>query len=76
MKSPFGSRGAICAHYHWSWHELNWGIPWAAVQRVLIDAPRYESPKSPDEKKAKEIDINNEDFAQLVKGIDLSKLGS
>ncbi|MCF2498403.1 hypothetical protein [Dyadobacter chenhuakuii] len=43
MKSPFGSRGAILAHFHWTWDYLLWGIKWPVVQRMLADGPDYGS---------------------------------
>jgi hypothetical protein len=33
------------AHYHISWNELMWGIPWATIQRIMIDAPNYKPNK-------------------------------
>lgn len=41
LNSPFGNRGAICAHYGWTWEYLHQGIAWAIVQRMLADAPNY-----------------------------------
>lgn len=41
LNSPFGSRGAICAHFHWPYEYLQWGIRWGIVQRMLADAPQY-----------------------------------
>lgn len=35
--------------YSWSWEYLNWGISWPLVQRILADAPKYESPKKKEE---------------------------
>jgi len=35
----------MLAHYGWSWHYLHWGIRWPIVQRMLIDAPGYDSGK-------------------------------
>lgn len=42
---------------------------------MLIDQPRYGSKKGTGEKK-KEIDISEEDFADVLRGIDLSQIGS
>lgn len=41
MKSPYGRRGAICAHLHWTYHYLIHQIPWATVQRIMADLPQY-----------------------------------
>ncbi|WP_138481533.1 hypothetical protein [Dyadobacter bucti] len=29
-----------------TYHELMWEIPWAVIQRMLIDAPTYKSKKN------------------------------
>lgn|GEM_PF-798665 len=42
LKSPYGHAGAILAHFHWTWDYLLWGLPWATVQKMMIDAPGYE----------------------------------
>lgn len=42
MKSPHGRRGSVCAHFGWTLEYLLHGIPWATVQRMLIDAPYME----------------------------------
>ncbi len=39
----------MCAHYSWSWEYLHWGIRWPIMQRILIDAPGYDKPKTPAE---------------------------
>ncbi|MDO4782986.1 MAG: hypothetical protein Q4A09_07220 [Capnocytophaga felis] len=43
LKSPHGRRGAICSHFGWTWHYLHEGIAWSLVQRMMIDAPSYET---------------------------------
>lgn len=44
LNSPFGQRGAICAHYGWmTWDMLHWGIKWNIVQRAMVDAPYFET---------------------------------
>lgn len=45
LKTTYGSRGAIMAHYHMSWNDLLWSIPWATMQRIMIDAPSYKPKK-------------------------------
>ncbi|NDU97183.1 hypothetical protein [Spirosoma terrae] len=65
LKSPFGSRGAICAHYGWSWQYLHWGIRYTIVQRMMIDAPGYKSAsksKSDEEKPLPATSENVEAF--------------
>ena len=36
------ARGAICAHFGWTWHYLHEGIAWPMVQRMMIDQPDYD----------------------------------
>lgn len=48
LNSPHGRRGSICAHFHWTYDYLLHGIPWGTVQRMLIDAPRYDTEGSGD----------------------------
>lgn len=43
MNTAYGRRGAICKHFGWSWWELNHRMPWATVQRIMVDLPHYES---------------------------------
>ena len=42
MNSPHGRRGAICAHFGWTYDYLVNGIAWSLVERMMIDAPSYE----------------------------------
>ncbi|WP_213279325.1 hypothetical protein [Chryseobacterium indologenes] len=56
--------GQICHHFGWTLDYLLWEIDWRIVQRMLIDAPKYESK---DEKTANKTSINlseqtSEDF--------------
>ena len=54
--------GQICHHFSWSLDYLLWGIDWRIVQRMLIDAPDYDS----DEKeKEKEIDLTEQTPEQI-----------
>ena len=48
LKSPYGRRGAICAHFGWTWEYLHHGIAWSAVQRIMADLPSYEVKKDND----------------------------
>ena len=59
LKSPYGRRGSICAHFSWTWDYLHHGLPWATIQRMLIDAPSIETEK--DGKKHVEITPDNVD---------------
>ncbi len=42
LKSPYGRRGAICAHMHWTWDYLHNGIAWSVVERMMSDLPSYD----------------------------------
>jgi hypothetical protein len=42
LSSPHGRRGAICAHFGWTYDYLKNGIAWSLVQRMMLDAPTYE----------------------------------
>jgi hypothetical protein len=55
LNSPYGSRGQILSHFGWTWDYLHWGIKWSIVQRMLIDAPRYEYDSKEKEKKGKSL---------------------
>jgi len=69
LKSPYGSRGSICAHFGWTYDYLLWGIPWPIVQRMLIDAPSYESKKGDSDKKAKPKVMNHDQLADFLQSI-------
>lgn len=59
--------GQICQHFGWTYDYLLWEIDWAIVQRMMIDAPVYESDE---EKKEKEIDFTEqsvEDIEAMLK---------
>jgi len=62
LKSPFGRRGSICSHLHWTWNYLHHDISWATVQRMLIDAPKYEA-----EKKETTFEVTEENEEQMMK---------
>ena len=46
------------AHFGWTWEYICWGIRWNIVQRMLIDAPNYETEKEED--KAVKLTAKNE----------------
>ncbi|MGV4448715.1 hypothetical protein ACQ1PN_12045, partial [Ornithobacterium rhinotracheale] len=43
LKTTFGLRGSICAHFGWTIDYLENEISWAKVQRMIADQPRYET---------------------------------
>ena len=62
LNSPFGRRGSICAHLGWTWDYLHHGVPWATVQRLLIDAPSVEN----DEDGAEEITLTADNASEVL----------
>jgi len=46
IKSIYGSLGAISAHFGWTLDYILWGVPWAVIQRILADQPRYNASSS------------------------------
>lgn len=62
--------GQICHHFSWTLDYLLWEVDWRIVQRMLIDAPSYESKEENEENKntksVKMTEQNSEDLiAQL-----------
>ncbi len=64
--------GQICHHFGWTLDYLLWEIDWRIVQRILIDAPKYESKddkgndQNSNTKSVKMTEQNSEDLiAQL-----------
>ena len=62
LNSPYGRRGAICAHFGWSWDYLHNGIAWSIVQRIMVDLPSYEF----EDKKDEEIKLNTENADNIM----------
>lgn len=63
--------GQICHHFSWTLDYLLWEVDWRIVQRMLIDAPSYETDKNTDEKGQEKKVINleeqtSEDFLQQL----------
>lgn len=59
--------GQICHHFSWTLDYLLEYPDWYVVQRMLIDAPKYETDE---EKKEKEIDLTEqsaEDIEAMLK---------
>ena len=65
LNSPHGRRGAICAHFGWTYDYLMHGIPWAVVERMMIDAPSYDM-DSKDEEIIQLTTENGEDIMNYV----------
>ena len=66
----YGHRGSIMAHFGWTWEYICWGIRWAIVQRMLIDAPNYETEKEKD----KAVRLTNENGKSLANYINSIKI--
>lgn len=55
--------GQICHHFGWTLDYLLWKVDWRIVQRMLIDAPDYDS----DKKDEKEINLTEQSPEDLEK---------
>lgn len=69
LVSPFGRRGSICSHLHWTWDYLHHGISWAIVQRLLIDAPSYDFDSDKKNKVIKLTDDNVDEVYDFLNSI-------
>ena len=56
------------AHYHMSWNELLWEIPWATMQRIMIDAPSYKTKKIDEKQEPKQegIKLNKDNAKEII----------
>lgn len=65
--------GQICHHFSWKLDYLLWEVDWRIVQRMLIDAPNYDSKnEDEDNKPTKGTKINlkeqkSEDLIEMLK---------
>lgn len=62
MNSPHGRRGAICEHFGWSYDYLLHGIAWSIVQRMMIDAPSYDT----EDDNVREIELTEDNQQQVL----------
>lgn len=59
--------GQICHHFGWTLDYLLWDIDWRIVQRMLIDAPSYESKDEKEENKnSKSIKMTEQNSEDLI----------
>lgn len=59
--------GQICHHFGWTLDYLLWDIDWRIVQRMLIDAPSYESKDEKEEtKNSKSIKMTEQNSEDLI----------
>lgn len=42
MRSTWGRRGTIMEKFGWTWEYINWGIPFAVIQRIMADLPWFK----------------------------------
>lgn len=70
MKTTYGTRASICAHFHWTLDYLENGISWAKVLRMMADLPEYDynedSTKNTSEKKIKITEQNEDDLLKML----------
>ena len=66
LKSPYGRRGAICAHFGWTWDYLTEGISWSTVQKMMIDAPSVDLEDSKEEDCMHLSHSNSEDIMDYI----------
>lgn len=62
LNSPHGRRGAICEHFGWSYDYLLHGIAWSIVQRMMIDAPSYDT----EDDNVREIELTEDTQQQVL----------
>lgn len=59
--------GQICHHFGWTLDYLLWEIDWRIVQRMLIDAPSYESKDEKDKKNnSKSVKMTEQNSEDLI----------
>lgn len=46
LRSTYGTRAVICAHFHWTIDYLENEISWAKVLRLMADLPSYDNDES------------------------------
>ena len=69
LKSPLGRRGAICQHFGWSYDYLLHGIAWSVVQRMMIDAPSYQTNEDGDIEEIELTENNSEQILNYVNSL-------
>lgn len=66
MRSPYGLRGSICAHYGWTWDYLMHGIPYAIVKRMAADAPGIDYDNKKEDTMLELSDDNADEILELI----------
>lgn len=71
MKSTYGTRASICAHFSWTLDYLENQIPWSKVIRLMADLPSYdyddESANAQTKKAVKITEQNADDILKTFK---------
>ncbi|MDR2139775.1 MAG: hypothetical protein LBP50_09540 [Tannerella sp.] len=70
MKSLYGIRGSVCAHFGWTWDYLIHGIAWCTVERMIADAPGIEH----DANEYVELDLSDENADRIKEMIEKENL--
>ena len=63
LNSPHGRRGALCAHFGWTYDYLMNGVAWGLVERMMIDAPSFDTDSNPE---VKEIALSESNQQQVL----------
>lgn len=63
LNSPHGRRGALCAHFGWTYDYLMNGVAWGLVERMMVDAPSYDTDSNPD---VQEIALSESNQQQVL----------
>ena len=66
LKSIYGIAGQVCQHFGWTLNYLLWEIDWYVVQRMLIDAPSYDSEEKKKDKVFNLTEQTAEDIEKLI----------
>ena len=66
LKSIYGIVGQTCHHFGWTFDYVFYKIDWRIVQRMLIDAPKYDS-KTETDSDSEEIDLTEQSVEDIEK---------
>ncbi|VDH16103.1 Uncharacterised protein [Algoriella xinjiangensis] len=67
MKSTYGTRASICAHFSWTLDYLENQIPWSKVIRMMADLPSYDYDESTDTQTKKGVKITEQNADDILK---------
>lgn len=69
LNSPHGRRGALCAHFGWTYDYLVNGVAWGLVERMMIDAPSYDTDSDPNVQQITLTESNQEQVLNYVNSL-------